>query len=118
MSQRILNSSVEVRRLSSAEAELWVAVAVETVAADTELRGRFIGPRCPGVSTVEVAYPLRPIQSPASLPPNTLLARAFIPEPNLWTEATPYIYEGRLELWQEGTLVETAAVIVGLKQPR
>jgi hypothetical protein len=117
MSNRIRNAIVQVRRLSAAEAELWVTVTVDSVTPTMELRGRFTGPRCPGVTTVEVAYPLRPVSRPGA-PANTLTARVLIPEPNFWTETTPYVYERRLELWENGVMVCTETGATGLKQPQ
>ncbi len=117
MSNRIKQTRVEVRRLSSAEADVWVTAEVEVVTPTTELRGRLTGPRCPGVTTVEVAYPLRPLPRPADGRANTLAVRALIPEPNLWTETTPFVYEGRLELWQDNQRADVAPLAVGLKQP-
>jgi hypothetical protein len=115
MSNHIRKTTVEVRRLSPAEAEVWVTAEVDAVTPTTELRGRLLGPRCPGASTIEVAYPLR------SLPPqgaSTLAARVIIPEPNLWTEQTPFYYEGPLELWQDGQRCDTATVALALKVSR
>jgi hypothetical protein len=115
MENRIRRVTVEVRRLSSAEAEVWVVAEVEAVTPRTELRGRLVGPRCPGTSTIEVPYPLRPPPRPASGPHGTLAARVVIPEPNLWTAAMPFVYEGPLELWQDGERCDTATVSVALK---
>jgi hypothetical protein len=84
---------------------------VDVVTPATELRGRLMGPRCPGVSTIEIAYPLRPLSAEG----NTLTARVLIPEPNLWTEATPFVYEGPVELWQDGQCCDATRVTVGLK---
>jgi hypothetical protein len=116
MNNRIRKSTVDVRRLSAAEAEVWVTVEVEELTPGTELRGKLTGPRCPGVTTVEVAYPLRPLRRPAEEWANALLVRVLIPEPNLWTEGTPFVYDGRLELWQDGKCVDMAKLVVGLKQ--
>jgi hypothetical protein len=44
-----------------------------------------------------------------------LAAQVLIPEPNLWTEATPFVYDGTVELWQDGQRCDTARVSVGLK---
>src|SRR5262249_62180662 len=101
MRNRIRATNVEIRRLSAAEAEVWVIAELEVVNTGTELRVRLVGPHCPGVSTVQVAYPLRPPPRAAESP-GSLAVRALIPEPNLWTEETPFFYEGPLELWQDG----------------
>src|SRR5438309_7769131 len=117
MANHILNKTVEIRRLSAAEAEVWVAVELGEVTPATELRGRLTGPRCHGVTTVEVAYPLRPLPV-AQGPTNVLTLRVLIPEPNLWTKETPFYYAGRLELWHQGRRADVATWTMGLMQPR
>jgi hypothetical protein len=92
---------IEQKRLSSAEAELWVVVHVERINPSTQLRGSLVGPRCASAETVQIAYPLKPI-SPAGHDENILIGRVLIPEPNFWTNATPFVYEGNVELWHEG----------------
>jgi hypothetical protein len=114
MENRIRRTTVEVRRLSPAEAEVWVVAELVAVTPTTELRGRLVGPRCPGISTVEVPYPLRPPRERDG-PPGTLTVRAVIPEPNLWTPATPFVYEGTLELWQDGERCDVATISAALK---
>lgn len=111
MSNRIRQTVLEVRRLSAVEAEVWIRAEVETVTPTTELRGRLVGPHCPGTATVSVAYPLRPLAASA----DALTARIVIPEPNLWTEKMPFVYAGTVELWEEGQCRDRAAVSVGLK---
>jgi hypothetical protein len=39
----------------------------------------------------------------------------LIPEPNVWTEATPFVYEGTLELWQDGERQDQAPISVAFK---
>jgi hypothetical protein len=111
MDNHIRKTTVEVKRLSAAEAEVWVTAELDAVTPGTELRGRLVGPRCPGTSTIEVAYPFRP---PPSTPEaaDTQTVRVVIPEPNFWTEQTPFVYEGTIELWQDGRRCDTAAVSV------
>jgi hypothetical protein len=98
MRNRILDVQVQTQRLTPMEAELCILVRAETMTPATELRGRFVGPKCPGVTTVEVAYPLRPF---ADLREG-LMARVVIPEPNRWEEQCPFVYDGVVELWQDG----------------
>ncbi len=111
MSNRILRTTLQQKRLSIAEAELWIHVEVEQITAGIELRGRFTGPKCPGIETVQIAYPLRPL--PRS--DTGISARIIIPEPNLWTVEKPYIYEGTIELWQDGQRCDVANVVAGFK---
>ena len=77
-----------------------------------------MGPKCAGVTTVEVAYPLRPPPATAAGAAEALTVRAVIPEPNLWTEQTPYYYDGPLELWENGKRCESVLVSVTLKRLR
>ncbi len=118
MSNRICQTRVEVRRLSLAEAEVWVSAELEAVTPATELRGRLVGPRCPGTTTIEVPYPFRAPPHPPADSPRTLVVRVVIPEPNLWTEETPYFYEGPLELWQDGQRCDRTTLTVTLKGQR
>jgi hypothetical protein len=106
--------AVEVRndRLTPAEAEVRVTVALRGVLAEPELRGRLVGPRCAYASTVEVAYPWRPL-SPER--PNVLAARVIIPEPSLWDPVCPFLYEGPLELSHKGGRGYTWQVSHGLR---
>lgn len=113
MSNRICNTALEVRKLSHVEAEVWVRVEVTVVSPTTELRGKLHGPRCPGMSTVEIAYPFQLMAR--DTPSGTVLARTLIDEPNLWTEKTPFVYEGAVELWEDGQLCDRSPVSVGLK---
>ncbi len=104
------------RRLDPAETELWIAVDVEGMAATAEVRGRLMGPRCAYATTVEVAYPLRP------LPPgrgagaeHEVVGRVVIPEPSFWDPQSPFLYEGPVELWEGGRRVDQATVDHGLR---
>ena len=56
-----------------------------------------MGPRCPGVSTIEIAYAVKAITTEST---NALMARVIIPEPNLWTEKKPFSIGVR---WKCGT---------------
>jgi len=90
-----------VRRLSAAEAELWIRIDAERITPATEVRGRLVGPRAPGVTTLEVAYPLQGFPKlPEGWPP--LSRRAIIPDPNLWEPDRPFVYKAIVELWQDG----------------
>ena len=101
--------TVEPVRVSPAEAVLLVRVELDGPADAVELRGKLVGPKCPGVFTVEVAYPLRPAgDTPLSL-------RAVVPEPNLWSAAAPFRYDGRAEVWAGGACVAAGAFAVELR---
>ena len=114
MSNRLRRVTAGLRRLSPAEAEIWVVIEAEEVTPATEVRGRLIGPRCPGVTTVEVAYPLRPLpRHPDGLPP--LTRRVVIPDPSLWEPQRPFVYRAVVELWQDGARCDQAEFDYGLR---
>ena len=93
--------TIEQKRLSTAVAELWIVVHVERIDASTQIRGALVGPRCANAETVQLAYPLKCISSTGHAE-NILIAKVVIPEPNFWTTETPFVYEGKVELWQDG----------------
>ena len=98
MSNRILNVELLPKRATPAVAELWIIVTADQVTPTTEVRGKLVGPRHPGISTVEIAYPLRETERSGS----TVTVCATVPEPNLWTQEAPFVYAGVVELWQDG----------------
>jgi hypothetical protein len=108
VTNRIVELHVRPRRWDPAEAELWITVVPEHRTPTTEIRGRLVGPRCPGVTTVEVALPLRPV--PRADGPLTV--RVIIPEPVACEPGRPYRYEGFVELWQDGQPVDRRPVHV------
>jgi hypothetical protein len=91
--------SVEIRNrlLTPAEAEVWITVTAQDLLADIELSGRLLGPRCVYASTVEVAYPLRPL--PRQLESRGAMARVLIPEPSFWDPESPFLYQGPVTFW-------------------
>jgi hypothetical protein len=97
----IRSLTVEPVRVNPAEAVVAVRVELTEPAEAVEVRGRLVGPKCEGVTTVEVAYPLRPA-------PETdgATLRAVIPEPNLWSPTAPFRYDGRVDVWAGGRPVE------------
>lgn len=98
MSNRIHNVELVTKRVSPAVAEVWAIVTIDWVTPTTAVRGKLVGPRCPGSSTVEIAYPLREVERSAS----TITVRATVPEPNLWAPDAPFTYAGIVELWHDG----------------
>jgi hypothetical protein len=85
-----------------------IRIVFDNLPLDIEVRGRLMGPRCLGVSTVEVAYRLIPIDGA----PGTY--QVLIPEPNLWSPERPFRYEGPVEFWQGGEFAGVLAVSLGL----
>jgi hypothetical protein len=90
-----------------------VRISFDKLPPDVEIRGRLMGPRCPGVSTVEVAYHLRPV---AADMPGTY--QVLIPEPNFWAPEHPFRYEGPVEFWSDGVLVGQVTISIGLRSEK
>lgn len=102
-----LKIKVEIMRMTPAVAEVILRADVAG-----ELRGRLMGPRCPQATTVEVAYPLKSVES------NTgCAAKVIIPEPSFWEPDFPCIYAGPVELWRDGNLWNEQWIEVGLRRP-
>jgi hypothetical protein len=116
MSNRIVGLHAWNPVLNPAHAEVWVSVALASLASTTEVRGRLMGPRCVYTTTVEVAYPWREAGRQYASEGNPRLdVRAIIPEPNFWDPESPFLYQGPLELWQDGRRWETVTVRHGLR---
>ena len=97
--------TVRVHRLDPTLAEVHIEFA--NVPADVEVVGRVMGPRCPGMSTIEIAYPLHAIAHP--------VYRVLIPEPLLWSKDQPYVYEGPVEFLRDGQAAEKLWISFGVK---
>ena len=98
---------IHVRRLDAILADL--SIEFIGLPADAQVRGRLMGPRCPGLSTIEIAYHLRPIEPP--------VYQVLIPEPTLWTPDRPYVYEGPVEWVKDGAKMGSMLISVALKDP-
>ncbi|MCI0684594.1 MAG: hypothetical protein L0Y71_20995 [Gemmataceae bacterium] len=110
MSNRILDAYVATHRADPADAELRVIVRAECITPTTEIKGRLTGPRSPYASTVEIAYPYRELARS-----DHILLRVLIPEPSWWAPKTPLLYDGPLELWQDGELRERIQLRHGIR---
>lgn len=111
MSIRIVGVDILTTRFDPAEAEVTVVVTPEQAGENLELRGRLMGPRCPYADTVEIAYNLRPLPPQDDLP----RARIIIPEASPWDPATPFLYDGPVELWQGATKLDERRIRCGLR---
>ena len=118
MSNRIRRILVQDRALVPSEAEVWITVFPDQLTPTTEVRGRLMGPKCRFANTVEVAYPLRPLskgqQAPTFNEP-ALTLRVVIPEPSFWDPESPFLYQGPVELWQDGRRFDQISVRLGLR---
>jgi hypothetical protein len=73
-----------------------------------------MGPNCPYASTIEVAYPLRPFAKlPEGFSPMT--RRVVIPEPSRWDVVSPFLYQGFIELREDGQMCDRISVRHGLR---
>src|ERR1043165_73087 len=97
-------------RLDPVATELRIHVALATLTPTTQIKGRLMGPRCLYGATVEIAYPLNEIERD-----NHIVLRVIIPEPNWWDPQTPFLYEGPLELWQDGQFCERREIRQGIR---
>jgi hypothetical protein len=111
MPNQIASLDVLTTRFDPAEAEVSITVAPQHPAENLSLRGRLMGPRSPHVETIEIAYYLQPAPSSADL----LRVRVVIPEANLWSPQTPFLYEGPVELWSGEERVDQQQVVHGLR---
>ena len=98
---------IHVRRLDAILADLRIEFTGLPV--DAEVRGRLMGPRCPGISTVEIAYHLRRLEPS--------VYQVLIPEPTLWTPERPYVYEGPVEWFTGDVKTGGMRVAVALQDP-
>lgn len=111
---RICRLEVRDRLIDPNSPEVWISVIPERSTATTEVRGRLMGPRCLYSSTVEVAYPLRPFHGmPAGL--EGLPRRVIIPEASFWDPVSPFLYQGPVELWEDGQLCDQITLSHGLR---
>jgi beta-galactosidase/beta-glucuronidase len=110
MSNRIRNVHVVNHRLDPHETELRIIVEVEELTPTTQIKGRLMGPRNVYRSTVEVAYPLREVEHADSI-----VLRVVIPEASWWEPKTPFLYQGPLELWQDGILCDRRDLSHGIR---
>lgn len=113
MTNCIVQWAVQQKRLSISEAELWVVVTPELLTSTTSLRGKLVGPRCVGIETIQIAYPFRMMPTPHGA--TSLAAKIIVPEPNLWMEETPFLYDGFIELWDRDECADRNNFSIRLK---
>jgi len=108
---KIVALTFEPKRATPAVAEFLVRVELDGPAAGCEVEGKAVGPRCPGVSTVEVAYPM----TVADVSDTAMTLRCVIPEPNLWTPDAPFEYAVAVELNVSGQLADSRGGAIALR---
>ena len=113
MANPIRQVRISQRSLSPVEADLLIEVDAGAPDPDLELRGRLVGPTCPYSTTIELSYPLRMLpRAGTDLP---LRGRVVIPEPSWWDPISPFLYQGRIEVWRPDALLGSANVRYGLR---
>src|SRR5262249_5856055 len=100
MSNHIIQVDVHDHALSPVAGEVRVVVRTGFRTPATAVRGRLMGPHCRFAETVEVAYPMRPVPTPALSDQNELVCRVVVPEVSLWDPQSPFLYAGPVELWE------------------
>jgi len=108
---RILDVAVINHRLDPHETELRIHVKIEDLTSTTEIRGQLVGPRCYYASTIEIAYPMREVRRDGE----HIEMRVVIPEASWWEPETPYLYQGPLEFWQDGTMFVRERISHGIR---
>jgi hypothetical protein len=111
---RIKSVAMSNTRLDPLQAEVRIEVVAEKVTERTELHGNLVGPRCISTTTIEIAYPMLE-ESRTSL---SITVRVIIPEPSLWDAETPFVYEGRLILSENGHPVDSVEISHALRHCR
>jgi hypothetical protein len=108
---KIVSLKFEVVRTTPAIAEFVVHVELDRAAGDYEVTGRAVGPKCSGISTVEVPYPLTRIAASDRV----VSLRCTIPEPNLWKPDARFTYNVSIGLKANGNLVDSRTSEIALK---
>jgi beta-galactosidase/beta-glucuronidase len=108
---KIVSLKFEVIRATPAVAEFTVRVEHNGLVRTGEFAGRAMGPRCEGISTLEVAYPLTTQETNDE----AVTLRCSIPEPNLWTRESPFAYEVFIELRLNGEMVESRSRTIAFR---
>jgi hypothetical protein len=111
---RIKSISVTNGRVDPLQADVRIEVVPEKMTEHTEVRGNLIGPRCISTTTIEISYPMRE----ESRTESSIVLRVIIPEPSLWDPVTPFVYEGRLTLRENGHAVDSKEIVHKLRKDR
>ncbi len=111
MANRIRDVVVINHRLDPHETELRIVVELEELTPTTEIKGRLMGPSCLGRSTIEIAHPMFAVERGVEL-------SVIVPEPSWWSPQAPFLYQGPLELWQDGELRDRVQICHGIRSLR
>ncbi len=109
---KIASLDFEIIRATPAIAEFLVRVHLDDPRRECEVTGRVVGPHCPGISTVEVAYPMTVLNRSVS----SASLRCVIPEPNLWKPDAPFAYAVSVEVRVNGEVTDTRDSVLALRR--
>ncbi len=92
-------------------AEFLIHLELADAGTDCAIVGVAHGPKCPGLSTVSLAYPM----SVHTRSDHAVSLLVRIPEPNLWSQATPFTYTWSVSLARAGQPGEKRVGTIALK---
>jgi hypothetical protein len=119
MPNAIKSVVLEQTRLEPAESEQVLTVYPQSVGPSTQIKGRLVGPHSVYSTTVEVAYPMRECNRHcSSMDVPRISVRVVIPEASFWEPDSPFLYQGPLELWEDGQCVDRLELEHGLRIAR
>ncbi len=86
-------------------------VDLDGPASGCDVTGRAVGPNCPGISTVEVVYPMTVTERSDT----AVSLRCAIPEPNLWKPEARFTYAVTVTLKVNGELADSRGSVIALR---
>jgi hypothetical protein len=102
------------RTISPTLADIRIIVRSTDLWSNQEMQGRLVGPQCRYATTIEVAYPIRPLPRDPERP--TLISgQVLIPEPSLWEPQTPFLYRGGCVVYRGRTKDFEATISRGIR---
>lgn len=108
---KIASLNFEIVRATSAIAEFIVRVELDEPTIGFDVTGRAVGPSCPGISTVEVVYPMTAIERSDT----AVSLRCAIPEPNLWKPEAQFTYTVTVEVLAADNLTDSRNAVLALR---
>jgi hypothetical protein len=110
---KIVSLNFEILRATPTVAEFVVRVNLDGPAAGCVVEGVAMGPKCPGIATVELSYPM----TVAGVSDTAVSLRCVILEPNLWSADAPFRYSWSITAEKEDEPMDQRVGAVLLKDP-
>ncbi len=110
---KILSTKIEPGRGSRASVELVIRVELDGPATECEVSGRVVGPKAKGMTTVEVAYALVPVE----VSDNAVSLKCVFPEPSLGTRDTPFSYGWSINVEVNGDETDSSSGALAFPAP-